>query len=107
MVRKVTPNGQRIKELRTSQEYELTQAKFAHLCNISERKLRRIETESRETDYPTMIRIAEKLGVALEQIVHSVSGPKLVTRGKELTLGVSEFLCVRLGRSHPPLGERL
>ena len=25
----------------------------------------------------------------------------------ELDMGVSEFLCARLGQSHPPLGERL
>jgi len=85
MVMKTTPNGQRIKELRTSQKEELPQMKFAYQCGISERTLRRIETENRVVGYPTLIRIAEKLGVAIEQVALSVSGPKLVAGGKVLS----------------------
>jgi transcriptional regulator with XRE-family HTH domain len=74
MVMKLTPNGQKIKGLRTGQKIELPRKTLAAQCGISERQLQRIENENLVVGFPTLNRLADKLGVAIEDIVSSAHG---------------------------------
>jgi DNA-binding XRE family transcriptional regulator len=93
MTMRLTPNGARIKELRTRCATELPQKKLADLCNISERQLRRIENENVEVISPTAERIAKALKVTVEDIVFSAGWPKLVQEVKEPPSSIIETVC--------------
>ncbi len=82
MVKKVTPNGTRIKELRTNSLVERPQKQFAKQCGISERHLRRIENENWVTPVPVLQRIAKELAIGLQEIAFGTHGPMLVTQTK-------------------------
>lgn len=92
MARLLTPNGPRIKELRTDALVELPQKRFAEQCNISERQLRRIENANLPTKVSILCRFAEILQVSVEEIAFSAGGPRIVSdvRGADPTLLTEE-----------------
>jgi transcriptional regulator with XRE-family HTH domain len=79
MVKKVTSNGTQIKKLRTDSLSELPQKKFAAVCGISERQLRRIENDSLVVPMPVLQRIAKALGVCVDAIAYGAQRPTLAT----------------------------
>lgn len=80
MVKRATANGARIKELRLNSLTELPQKRFAERCQISERHLRRIENENPSVPMPVLQRIAQGLGVGVDDIAYGMQGPELVRK---------------------------
>jgi DNA-binding XRE family transcriptional regulator len=86
MVKKITPNGKRIKELRTNHAIEFPQLRFAHSCNISERTLRRIENENLAVPAPLLLKIAKTLRTFIEDITLNLSDSKATLQPDESTM---------------------
>ncbi|MGE0056144.1 MAG: helix-turn-helix transcriptional regulator [Hyphomicrobium sp.] len=77
-MRKVTPIGCKIKELRELQDRCSTQKEFAYAVGISERMLRKIENENALLSVGILERIAQLLGVPHSQLAFSLKGPQAV-----------------------------
>jgi transcriptional regulator with XRE-family HTH domain len=77
-MKKVTPHGQVIKQLRERRERLSTQKEFCHAVRVSERKLRMIENENSPVEIALLERIAKELGVHRQQISVGIDGPVLV-----------------------------
>ena len=67
-MKKVVPNGGRIKELRINSERAATQKELAHEIQVSERKLRQIENEDAAIGVDVLDRMARWFGVHREQL---------------------------------------
>ena len=76
-MKKVIPDGPRIKQLRTNSEKASTQKEFAYEIRVSERTLRQIENQSIPVGVDVLDRIAKSFGVHRRQICKSIepSGP--------------------------------
>lgn len=77
-MKRVTPNGAKIKRLRLQLERGSGQKEMIHALSIGERKLRMIENENLAIDLPLLGRIAGYLGVSRDSIAYSIDAPKLV-----------------------------
>lgn len=77
-MKKVTPKGALIKELREQLERGALQKEMAHAVRVSERQLRAIENENAPVSMEVLGRIATYLGVTREQIAYAIDTPKLV-----------------------------
>ena len=77
-MKKVTPIGRKIKELREQQDRRSTQKEFAYAVGISERMLRKIENENALLSVGILERIAKLLGVPHSQLAFSLNGPQAV-----------------------------
>ena len=67
-MKKVVPDGGRIKALRINSEHASTQKELAHEIRISERKLREIENEDAAIGIDVLDRLAKWFGVHREQL---------------------------------------
>lgn len=67
-MKKVIPNGARIKQLRTNSEKASTQKELAYEIRLSERTLRQIENQSAPVGVDVLDRIAKWFGVHRTQI---------------------------------------
>ena len=67
-MKKVVPDGGRIKALRINSERASTQKELAHEIRVSERKLRRIENGDAEIGVDVLDRLAKWFGVHREQL---------------------------------------
>lgn len=70
-MKKVIPDGARIKQLRTNSEKASTQKELAHEIRVSERTLRQIENQSAAVGVDVLDRIAKWFGVHRAQICTS------------------------------------
>lgn len=77
-MKKVTPNGNLIKQLRSQLETGSLQKEMEHAVNISVRKIRLIENENSAVTVPELERIAAYLGVPRDTIAFAINTPKLV-----------------------------
>ncbi|MEC3949275.1 helix-turn-helix domain-containing protein [Sphingobium sp. HWE2-09] len=77
-MKKVTPNGNLIKELRSQLEKGSLQKEMSHAVGISERRIRSIENENAAVTMPELDRIAAYLGVPRDTIAYAIDTPKLV-----------------------------
>jgi len=77
-MKKITPNGKLVKELREQLEKGSLQKEMSHAIGISERSLRSIENDNAAISIPLLERIAEYLGVSREDIAYAIDAPKLV-----------------------------
>lgn len=77
-MKKVTPNGSLIKELRTRLERGSLQKEMAPAIQVSERILRDVENKNAAIPIATLDRIAAYLGVPREHIAYAIDVPKLV-----------------------------
>jgi transcriptional regulator with XRE-family HTH domain len=77
-MKRVTPIGRKIKELRELQNRRSTQKEFAYAVGISERMLRKIENENALLSIGILERIATILGVPHSQLAFSLNGPQAV-----------------------------
>jgi transcriptional regulator with XRE-family HTH domain len=75
-MRKVTPDGKRIKELRL--QNGLPQKTIAGKANVSERLLREVENRNRVIDVEKAVDLATALGVPLEDIALKPSVPMVL-----------------------------
>jgi transcriptional regulator with XRE-family HTH domain len=78
-MKKVTPNGAVIKQLREQLERLSTQKEMANEIGVSIRMLRMIENENAPVPVPTIDRLAKALNVHRERIVFSLDKPVLVS----------------------------
>ena len=76
-MRKVSPDGSRIKSLRINSERASTQKELAHEIRISERTLRQVENKDAPIGVDVLDRLAKWFGVHREQIAKS-AGASLV-----------------------------
>lgn len=74
-MKKVIPDGARIKILRKSSERASTQKELAHLVRVSERKLRAIENQDATIGVDLLDRLAKWFGVHREQLIKSGASP--------------------------------
>lgn len=70
-MKKVVPNGGRIKDLRINSERVSTQKELAHQIRVSERKLREIENKDAVVGIDVLDRLAKCFGVHREQLTKS------------------------------------
>lgn len=77
-MKKVTPNGAMIKQLRLQRERGSLQKEMEHAVGISVRKIRLIENENAAVTIPELERIAAYLNVPRERIAYAIDTPKLV-----------------------------
>lgn len=77
-MKKITPNGNAIKQLREQLDNGSLQKEMAHSICISERMLRLIENNNAQISIATLDRIATYLSVRRDQIAYSIDAPKLV-----------------------------
>ena len=76
-MKKVIPDGARIKNLRISSERASTQKELAHLVQASERKLRAIENQDAAIGVDLLDRLANWFGVHREQLIKASASPAL------------------------------
>lgn len=74
-MKKVIPNGARIKDLRIGSERASTQKELAHEVRVSERMLRSIENQNAAIGVDLLDRLAKWFGVHREQLVKSSGSP--------------------------------
>ena len=76
-MKKVIPDGARIKQLRTNSEKASTQKELAYEIRVSERTLRQIENQNAPVGVDVLDRIAKWFGVHRAQICKSIeaTGP--------------------------------
>jgi len=77
-MKKVTPNGGLIKQLREQLEKGSLQKEMAHAVGVSERMLRSIENNNASIPIATLDRIATYLSSPRDQIAYAIDAPKLV-----------------------------
>lgn len=77
-MKKITPNGQLIKELREQLETGALQKEMAHAVGMSERSFRSVENSNAAITVPQLDRIARYLKVNRDQIAYAIDTPKLV-----------------------------
>ena len=77
-MKKVTPNGRLIKELREQLETGSLQKEMAHSVRVSERTLRLIENNNAPMTIATLDRIAAYLSVPRDRVAYAIDAPKLV-----------------------------
>lgn len=77
-MKKVTPNGDLIKQLREQLEKGSLQKEMSHAIGVSERLLRSIENKSVSIPIATLNRIAVYLGVPRDKIAYAIDAPRLV-----------------------------
>lgn len=82
-MKKVTPRGDLIKELREHLERGSLQKEMAHAVTVSERLLRSIENNNAPISIVILDRIATYLGVPRDRIAYAIDAPKLVPNGSE------------------------
>jgi transcriptional regulator with XRE-family HTH domain len=82
-MKKVTPKGDLIKDLREHLEKGSLQKEMAHAVGISERLLRSIENNNTSIPIATLDRIATYLAVPRYRIAYAIDTPKLVPTGNE------------------------
>lgn len=82
-MKKVTPKGDLIKDLREHLEKGSLQKEMAHAVGISERLLRSIENNSASIPIATLDRIATYLAVPRDRIAYAIDTPKLVPTGND------------------------
>ena len=73
-MKKVIPDGSRIKSLRINSERASTQKELAHEIRVSERTLRQIENRDAPIGADVLDRLAKWFGVHREQIAKSTGG---------------------------------
>jgi len=78
MPRRLIPNGMKIKAIRAERETGFKQSDVAERARLSIRTLRRIENENSPTMEPDLRRLANTLGVPLDEIVFSFDRPRIV-----------------------------
>ena len=78
-MKKFTPNGEAIKQLRVNLDRLSTQKEMANEVGVSIRMLRLIENENASIPMTTVDRLAKALGVHRERIVYSSGLPAAVT----------------------------
>jgi transcriptional regulator with XRE-family HTH domain len=93
-MKRVVPDGGRIKGLRINSEHASTQKELAHEVRVSERTLRAIENKDAAIGVDVLDRLAKWFGVHREQLVKpsgssTVPGPK---RGSDLFQDVLDDL---------------
>ncbi|MDB5648942.1 MAG: hypothetical protein JWL62_462 [Hyphomicrobiales bacterium] len=71
-MKKVTPNGSIVKQLREHLERGSTQKELAHAVGNSERQLRSIENQNAAVPVASLDRLAKALGVHRDRIAYSV-----------------------------------
>ncbi len=84
-MKKVTPNGAMIKQLRLQLEKGSLQKEMEHAVNISVRKIRLIENENAAVTVPELERIAAYLNVPRDRIAYAIDTPKLVPAATDIT----------------------
>lgn len=84
-MKKVTPNGSLIKQLRLQLEKGSLQKEMEHAVNISVRKIRLIENENAAVTVPELDRIAAYLNVSRDRIAYAIDTPKLVPTANDVT----------------------
>jgi transcriptional regulator with XRE-family HTH domain len=77
-MKKVTPKGDLIKEMRMLREKGSLQKEMSHALGVSERHLRLIENNNSPISIATLDRIATYLGVPRDHIAYAIDAPKLV-----------------------------
>jgi transcriptional regulator with XRE-family HTH domain len=82
-MKKVTPKGDLIKELRMLREKGSLQKEMSHALGISERHLRLIENNNSPISIATLDRIATYLGVPQDHVAYAIDAPKLVPTGND------------------------
>lgn len=84
-MKKVTPNGSLIKQLRSQLEKGSLQKEMEHAVNISVRKIRMIENENAAVTVPELDRIAAYLNVSRDRISYAIDSPRLVPTTNDAT----------------------
>jgi transcriptional regulator with XRE-family HTH domain len=77
-MKKATPIGKKVKELREQLESGATQKELAHTVCISERMLRNIENVNAEIPINVLNRLAKALNVNRRELAFGLDGPQLV-----------------------------
>lgn len=78
-MKKVTPNGSLIKQLREQLEKGSLQKEMAHEVRLSERMLRLVENQNKPVSISTLERMAAYLSVPRDHIAYAIDTPKLVS----------------------------
>ena len=84
-MKKVVPDGGRIKDLRINSERVSTQKELAHEIRVSERKLREIENKDAAVGIDVLDRLAKCFGVHREQLAKS-AGPTAAASASTVTV---------------------
>ncbi|MET3828532.1 transcriptional regulator with XRE-family HTH domain [Sphingomonas sp. PvP055] len=84
-MKKVTPQGNLIKQLRSQLEKGSLQKEMSHAIGISERRIRSIENENVAVTVSELDRIAAYLNVSRDQIAYAINTPKLVPTASDVT----------------------
>lgn len=92
-MKKITPKGNLIKDLRENLEKGSLQKEMSHAVGISERSLRSIENTNSPISIATLHRIANYLGVSRDIIAYAIDTPKLVPNKKDTAQGSMSNLC--------------
>lgn len=82
-MKKFTPKGDLIKDLREHLEKGSLQREMAHAVGVSERLLRSIENNNSPIPITILDRIAAYLGVPRDRIAYAIVAPKLVPTGND------------------------
>lgn len=77
-MKKITPNGKLIKEIRQQRTEGALQKEMAFAVRVSLRQLRLIENSNHPITVPILERIASYLAVPKEQIAFAIDAPRLV-----------------------------
>ncbi len=91
-MKKFTPNGEAIKQLRSELVHLSTQKEMANEVGVSIRMLRMIENQNVPITTPIVERLAKALGVHREQILFSTGAPKLIPEVESSSSIVSSIL---------------
>ncbi|WIA57132.1 helix-turn-helix transcriptional regulator [Sphingobium sp. WTD-1] len=91
-MKKVTPQGSLIKQLRSQLETGSLQKEMSHAIRISERRVRLIENENAPVTVPELERIAVYLGVPRDTIAYAINTPKLVLPASDTTQSLLDDL---------------
>jgi transcriptional regulator with XRE-family HTH domain len=84
-MKKVTPQGNLIKQLRSQLEKGSLQKEMSYAIGISERRIRSIENENATVTLLELDRIAAYLNVSRGQIAYAINTPKLVPTASDIT----------------------
>ena len=101
-MKKVIPDGARIKQLRTNSEKASTQKELAYEIRVSERTLRQIENQNAPVGVDVLDRIAKWFGVHRTQICKSIeaTGPSPQPATSSASKGLAELFEDRIVPRH-------
>ena len=91
-MKKIVPDGGRIKDLRINSERASTQKELAHEVRVSERRLREIENRDAAIGVDVLDRLAKWFGVHREQLVKSSASSTMAAPPRGLDVKSQEVV---------------